>query len=347
MKIAKLLTRLITLLAKGSFYSIFGLAILLATAWLIAIAILSPAFSEGVRPLLATLLGFNLLFLPLIKRWRVKLLLSWLLLASSITINYLELEPSNNRRWEKSVARKPSVNISGNSVKIGNIRNFFYKTEQDFIPKYYTATYDLRKVSSVDMLVSYWSSKDIAHIMTSFGFDDGRQLAFSIETRKEEHEQYSPIAGFFRNYELVYVAADERDLIGLRTKIRQPNEQVYLLRLATSRKRSRLLLEQFLKKAKELETEPTFYDTLLTNCTTQVFYHSHVNNPLLKFNWKVLLSGHIPEYLHEGGALANDLPFEELMQKSLINEVANQYLDSPDFSKLIRQSVPKPRQKED
>jgi hypothetical protein len=347
MRTLRIINKIIALLIKGSLYSILGAGILLATIWLSAVAILSPALTESIRPLLATLLGFNCLFLFLKKTWRLKLLLSWIIIVFIISLNYLNLEPSNDRAWEKSVARKPSITTKGSFVRISNIRNFQYETEQNFTPKYYTATYDLQKVSSVDILVSYWSSKDIAHIMTSFGFDDGRQLAFSIETRKEEHEQYSPLAGFFRNYELIYVAADERDLIGLRTKIRQPNEQVYLLRLATSRRRARLLLEQFLEKANQLETEPDFYDTLLTNCTTQVFYHSHVNNPFLKLNWKVLLSGHIPEYLHDGGALAKDISFDELMQKSLINEVANKYLDSPNFSQLIRSNVPKPVQKED
>ncbi len=180
----------------------------------------------------------------------------WAVSVTTVLSFYLQLEPSNNRTWENSVARMPSVMVKGDLVTIDGIRNFNYRTETDYDRNYYSETFDLAQISSVDIIVSYWSSKHIAHVMTSFGFDDGKYLNISIETRKEATEQYSAIKGFFRNYELIYVASNERDVIGLRTKFRNPNEKVYLMRLATSRARARLLFEEFVKEMAQLQKRP-------------------------------------------------------------------------------------------
>ena len=323
------------------------LILFLLSVWVAAIAYFSPALQLNCRSAAAVILLLLLLIIFLSKKYRIVALVLWAVSVTTVLSFYLQLEPSNNRTWENSVARMPSVMVKGDLVTIDGIRNFNYRTETDYDRNYYSETFDLAQISSVDIIVSYWSSKHIAHVMTSFGFDDGKYLNISIETRKEATEQYSAIKGFFRNYELIYVASNERDVIGLRTKFRNPNEKVYLMRLATSRARARLLFEEFVKEMAQLQKRPDFYDTLLTNCTTQVFWHSHVNNPLLRFNWKVLLSGHIPEYLYDGGALDRSLVFEELMQKSLVNEVANLSLDSERFSELIRASVPRPPQRQD
>lgn len=323
-----------------------AIILFLISLWVAAISYFSPALPVNLKGIVSLVIFVFLIWLYLSRKYRIVAFALWLLLIAAVLSFYLQLEPSNNRTWESSVAKMPSTSVKGNLVTIGGIRNFNYRTETDYDRNYSSETFDLNKIASVDLIVSYWSSKHIAHVMTSFGFDDGKYVNISIETRKEATEQYSAIKGFFRNYELIYVVSDERDVIGLRTKFRKPSEKVYLLRLATSRVRARLLFEEFLKEIGQLQKQPDFYDTLLTNCTTQVFWHSHVNNPLLRFNWKVLLSGHVPEYLYEGGALDSTLPFEELMQRSLVNEAANLHLDSAHFSELIRTSVPRPVQRQ-
>ena len=121
--------------------------------------------------------------------------------------------------------------INGDLVTIHNIRNFDYRTETDFTPRYYTKTFDLREVDSVDVIASYWMGDAIAHIFLSFGFSGKDFIAISIETRRQRHQSYSTVAGFFKQYELFYVVADERDLIRLRTNYRKdPPEDVYIYR---------------------------------------------------------------------------------------------------------------------
>lgn len=169
--------------------------------------------------------------------------------------------------------------INGEHVAIHNIRNFDYRSETDFTPRYYDKTFDLNKLDSVDIIASYWVGEAIAHIIVSFGFAGTDFLAVSIETRRERNESYSPIAGFFKQYELFYVVADERDLLRLRTNYRKdPPEDVYLYRIrpGPSANRRRFFLD-YVREINSLAQKPEFYSTLTTNCTTSVLTHSRVN----------------------------------------------------------------------
>ncbi len=131
------------------------------------------------------------------------------------------IDPSNDREWQPDVARLASAEINGDIVTIRDIRNFAYRSETDFTPRWYDKTVDLRKLDSLDLIAVYWMGDAIAHTIVSFGFA-GEHIAISIEIRKERRESYSTIAGFFRQYELYYVVGDERDVIGLRTTYRTP-----------------------------------------------------------------------------------------------------------------------------
>jgi hypothetical protein len=165
-------------------------------------------------------------------------------------------------------------------------------------------------------------------------------VAFSIETRKERGEGYSTLAGFFRQYELVYVVADERDVIGVRTTYRQPPEDVYLYRLRTPVKNIRRIFLDYLKTINELRERPRFYNTLTTNCTTNILMHSRVNPESPPLSWKVLLSGYVPDYLYELGRLDRSRPFSELQRLSLVNGRAHAADRDPAFSQLIREGMP-------
>jgi hypothetical protein len=258
---------------------------------------------------------------------------------------YTALEPRSDRAWTTDVARAPWAEIDGERVTIHEVRHFAWRTEADFAPRWETRTVDLSKLEGVDLIASYWMGDAIAHVMVSFVFADAPPLAISIETRKEEGEPYSTVLGFFRRYELVYVVADERDLIGVRTNVRAaPPEDVYLYRVTVPKDAVRRLFLEYMRDMTELSARPQFYHTATTNCTTMVLINNRVNGPVSLLNWKILLSGHLPRLVHERGRLDQSLAFDELRRLSRVNDAARAAgLDAPDFSTRIREGLPQPR----
>ncbi len=250
------------------------------------------------------------------------------------------IEPSNDREWQPEVAVLPYATFDGDLVTVHNIRNFDYRTETDFTPSYYDRTYDLTKLDSVDLIAAYWMGPMIAHIFLSFGLGEDH-LAISIEARKEATEGYSSIGGFFKQYELIYIVGDERDLIRVRTNYRKdPPEEVYLYRMTGPIENGKRILLDYLKTINRLRDRPEFYNTLTANCTNVIWMHTRLNPGHLPFSWKILLSGYTPEYVYEQNKMNSDLSFAELQQRSQINEVALQADQSPDFSSRIRAHFP-------
>ncbi len=273
-----------------------------------------------------------------LRRWRGRALAAYLVLFAGLLVWWYRLEPSNQRDWQADVAVLPYATIEGELVTVHNIRNFEYRSETDYTPAYYDKSFDLSELEGVDLVTSYWMGPAIAHTFLSFAFAGGDHLAISIETRKEKGEGYSTIKGFFRQYELYYVVADERDVIGLRTNYRQdPPEQVYLYRVQGPLENGRRLFLEYLHKMNALKDQPEFYNTLTTNCTTQIWMSAGVNTERPPFSWKILASGYVPQYLYELGRLQDGgLPFLEVQRRGLINQRANA-VDSPlDFSARIR-----------
>lgn len=272
------------------------------------------------------------------RRWRGRALAAYLALFAGLLVWWSRIEPSNERDWQTDVAVLPYATIEGNLVTLHNIRNFDYRSETDYTPAYYDKRFDLSKLEGVDLIASYWMGPAIAHTFLSFAFEGGDHLAVSIETRKEKGEGYSTIKGFFRQYELFYVVADERDVIRLRTNFRQdPPEQVYLYRLQGPLENGRRLFLEYLHDMNALRDTPEFYNTLTTNCTTQIWMSARVNTEHIPFSWKILASGYVPQYLYENGRLGeHGLSFSEVQRRALINTRANA-VDSPlDFSARIR-----------
>ncbi|MGH7873471.1 MAG: DUF4105 domain-containing protein, partial [Candidatus Binatia bacterium] len=227
-------------------------------------------------------------------------------------VAFLGIPASNDRDWQPDVANLPYATINGDMITIHNVRNFDYRTETDFTPRWETRQYDLRKLDSVDVIAVYWGSKAIAHIMMSFGFAGKGYVTVSIETRKEKGESYSTLAGFFRQYELVYVVADDRDVIRVRATYRQPQEDVYVYRVKAPLANIRRVFLDYVKTMNEMRDRPQFYNTLTTNCTTSVLLHTRMNPKSPPLSWKVLLSGYVPEYLYELGRLDKTRSFAEL-----------------------------------
>jgi hypothetical protein len=193
-------------------------------------------------------------------------------------------------------------------------------------------------MQSADLFLVYWGSPAIAHAMLSFGFDDGKYVCFSIETRKEQGEEYSAVKGFFRQFELTYVVADERDVIRLRTNYRK-GEDVYLYRLRSDPELGREVFLDYLRRINSLKDHPEWYNAVTSNCANNIYGHTAPYTGA-QWNWKILLPGYVDQMVYERGNLDQTYPFEELKRRSLINERGQQADQASDFSRLIREGLP-------
>ncbi|MBT9492074.1 MAG: DUF4105 domain-containing protein [Paucibacter sp.] len=257
---------------------------------------------------------------------------------------YFGLQPSNDRDWRAEVAVLPFATVDGNFVTVHNIRNFQYRSELDFTPAYEERRFDLNQLEGVDVVTTYWMGPHIAHVFLSFAFADDQHLAFSIETRTEKGEGYSTLKGFFRQYELFYTVADERDVIRVRTNFRKdPPEDVYVYRVKASPEASRRLFMEYIRQINELKERPAFYNSLTTNCTTNMWVNARINPSSLPFSWKVLASGHVPEFLYEQGRLeTGGLSLADLQAQAHVNPRAQAADMAADFSRRIRAPQPMP-----
>jgi hypothetical protein len=257
---------------------------------------------------------------------------------------WLLIPPSNERAWLPDVARTPTAVQEGSVVTLASVRDFHYRGEADYDPRWRTRHYDLEALRGLDLFVCYWGPTLYAHTILSFAFADGPPLAVSIETRKEQGESYSALRGFFRQYELVYVMADERDVVRLRTSFR--GERVYLYRLVTPKERARALLEQYLNEANALAQHPAWYNALTQNCTTGIWHNVRAIAPDVRLDWRLLANGSVDELLYERGLLDTRLPFAELRARSDVTDAAKRCAEREDFSSCIREGLPLPASRE-
>jgi hypothetical protein len=262
-------------------------------------------------------------------------------LALIVLAWYFSLRPSNDRDWQPDVARLAHGDVDANRVTVHNVRNCTYRSESDFTTTWEDRTYDLDRLRTVDLMLVYWGSPAIAHAMISFGFDDGQYLACSIETRKERGESYSTIQGFFRQYELTYVFADERDVVRLRTNHR--HEDVYLYRTRVTPQHARAIFLSYLDAANELRTAPRWYNALTTNCATSVLPHAQAGGGKGEMSLDVLLSGHAARQAYRNGVIDTSMPLEQLQALSRVNNVALATPEGdPAFSNKLRAGLPVP-----
>ena len=320
--------------------AVAGLAMLLAGLW----GALAIWFRLAPAPPLREVLTGGLLLMALaaivclaLRRWRVVALYGVCFVA--VFGWWATLQPSNDLDWADDVARTASGTVEGDRLTVQNVRNFLWRSDTDFEPRWETRSYDLNALTGLDLIMSYWSGEPIAHAILSFGFSDGQHLAFSIEIRKDKTESYSALAGFFRAYELSFVAADERDVVGVRTNVRGEDVRIYRLRVTPDE--ARALLLEYVAEANDLTRTPRFYNSLTTNCTTQIFHMISVLQPGLALDYRMLLSGLVPDYIYERGRLDASLPFGALRDRSHIRGKASS--TDPDFSRKIREGVPAPQ----
>jgi hypothetical protein len=322
---------------------LIGVLVVGATAWGAGVLFFAGPADARTRSVLATVLivvGLLVLGVLVSREWRWRAVAVFAGVLVLVAGWWTTIRPSNDRDWQPEVRVLAHATIDGDRVTVHDVRNFDYRTETDFTPRYEDRTYDLRALDRVDLVAAYWMGPAVAHLFLSFGFG-ADHLAISIEARKERGEGYSTLGGFFRQYELVYIVADERDVIRLRTSYRKdPPEDVYVFRVEAPVENGRRVFLDYMRAINELHARPRFYNTLTTNCTNVIAMHTHVNPGHVPFSWKILLSGHAPEYVYEQGRLDRTLPFAELRARSHVNALARAADQDPDFSRRIRAGSP-------
>jgi hypothetical protein len=276
--------------------------------------------------------------------WRVRPLprsaLAALLPGAAALAWWLSIPARNDRDWLPDVARAPRGATQGRALLVDNVRAFEYRSETDYDERWTRRRYDLDALRGLDLFVSFWGPTLYAHTILSWDFGDAPPLAVSIETRKEKGESYSALLGFFRQYELVYVAADERDVVGLRTSHR--GERVLLYRLATPKEAARALLLEYVAEMNQLVARPAWYNAATHNCTTSIWHNVRAISPGNPFDWRLLANGRLDELAYERGLLDMSLPLSELRRRGDVTERAKACGTGPDFSRCIREGVPLP-----
>ena len=322
---------------KGFWKYFFRVSLLAMASWA-TFAILFSNLPDFLNPWSAAIFAIGSLVALVGRYSNQRTRLGFLSAFTVILVGWLFMPPSNNRNWQPDVAVLPWADIRGNWVTIHNIRNCDYRSETDYIVRHYDKTFDLTTLKSIDLSLVYWGSPYIAHTMISFGFEGNGFVCFSVETRKEIGEAYSSIKGFFKQYELTYVVADERDLIRLRTNYR--GEQVYLYRLNESVDIIQRIFLDYLREVNSLKDRPKWYNALTNNCTTSIRIHKAPYNPDSRLDWRLIVNGFMDEMLYERKAVATSLPFTELKKLSHINARTKDLDKSPYFSQQIRIGLP-------
>ena len=254
---------------------------------------------------------------------------------------WISIAPSHDREWRPEVAVMPRAIIDGDRVRITGVRNFDYRTRNDFTVRHEEREVLLSHLTGLDFYVSYFSEGPIGHTFLSFIFDNAPPLSVSIETRPEVGEGFAPVASLFKQFELIYVVGDERDIVGVRTNHRR--EAVYLYRLNTSPDDARRLLRVYLERINELADRPEFYHLLSNSCTINIVRYANAAGRVGRLDFRHVLNGLIDSYLYASGRVDTTLPFDELRRLSRINEAAQAADGAPDFSQRIRASLPSSR----
>jgi len=265
--------------------------------------------------------------------------LFFIVLFLGVVAWWISIPPSHDRPWRPEVAVMPRATIDGDRVHITGVRNFEYRGLNDFTAHYEERDLQLSHMTGLDFFVSYWSEGPVAHTFLSFIFDNAPPLSISIETRPEMGEGFDPVASLFKQFELIYVVGDERDLVRVRTNYRK--ETVYLYHLNSSPDAVRRLFMIYLERINELADRPEYYHLLSNSCTINIIRYANAAGRAGRFDIRHLLNGLIDSYLYHSGRVNTTLEFDELKRRSLINEVALAADGAPDFSERIRASLPK------
>jgi len=250
--------------------------------------------------------------------------------------------------WQKALSVLSTAEFNGNLVTVKNVRNFRYEgaeTEETSTPSYYDKTYDLNKLTRVWFIADPFKENELAaHTFVSFEFSNGDFLSITIEARKLVGQKYSLIKGAFHTYPLMYIAADERDSILVRTNIRKDQVYLYPVKTTTPQK-ARALLVDMLEEMNSLSVKPQWYNTIWDNCTSRIAYHINRVTPhrIPDLNLASFVTGFADRFAYDEGLIDTDLSFEDARTKFAITKKAQEIGRVDDFSQKIREFTPEPR----
>lgn len=298
-----------------------------------------PVQSTGLRLTLAiAFAAFGIWALWLAGSRRV-----WWAFAASfgvLLVGWSFIHPKLNREWRPEVAVLPRASVSGDQVRIVGVRDFDYRSQNDFTPRYLQRQVQLSHLTGVDFYISYWMPGPVGHTFLSFTFEDADPISISIEARPETHEGFSPVGSLFKQFELIYVVGEERDVVGVRTNHR--GEDVFLYRVNTTPENARRLFLVYLDRINELAERAEFYHLLSNSCTLNIVRYARAVGPGTRFDIRHYLNGLFDGYLYQRQLLDVSVPFEELRRRANINEAAQAAGSSTDFPQRIRAQLDKP-----
>jgi hypothetical protein len=256
------------------------------------------------------------------------------------TVWWVLMHPAVDRNWVAENAHQTTGTIAGNAVALKNVRNFEWKTKRQFVERWEDRVYDLDKLTALDVFVCTWGEPRIAHTVLSFVFADAPPLAVTIETRREVGERWTPLAGFMKGYELIFIAADERDVI--RNRINLRGEDVRLYRIWSTPEMRRKLFTGYIEQMNKLASRPRFYNTVFTNCTTEIARLVYTAGHKFPLDWRILVSGYVAAFLYDLELLDRSMPFDALRAKADIRAKSKAANDDLRYSQRIREGLPDP-----
>jgi len=263
----------------------------------------------------------------------ISIFLSWAL------VRHLRLRPSNERFWVNDNARMATAEFDGEKVTIRNARDFEWRSTKDFDERWIDVTMSLDKMAKIWFVLEYFepSKKQMAHTIMVFEDDDGQRIACSIEVRREQGERYHPIKGLFRQYELIYVWATERDVIGVRTRCRKKSVTHLFEAVVLGPGNERRMLESYLRRSNKLSIKPEWYNTITNTCTTNIVAHVNEVYPgRVPWGVSILLPGLSPKLLSRNNLVKMTGTLEETLRDSVIDERAMRWDGAVDFGDWIR-----------
>jgi hypothetical protein len=322
-------------ICRGLGTVVMWFSLVLANLWALAAIYVDCRIPWLRIPLAVIYLGVLIFVVVGTRRYRA---LACLLCFCVVLLWWLSLKPTGEGPWRADVAQQAWVETTGDQIKVHNVRNCDYRSETEYSNCWSDRTYNLSDLRAVDFFFVNWGVRWIGHPILSFDFGNNQHLAFSIEARYRPGQTYSAILGFFRQYELIFIAADERDVIRLRTNYRK-DEEVYMYRTNVPVDVARKFLLTYIDYMNHLREHPEWYNAVTKNCTTALDSQLSADLPnAMPWTYRLLLNGTLDQLFYERGRLVTDgLPFPELKQRAHINPFAHTVGESPDFSALIRQ----------
>jgi hypothetical protein len=319
-----------------------ALVIAVATAWAslaLSYRLPAPASTRQSAAILFALVGISVI-VSLVRRLRLLPIIAFGLIFGAILIWWGTIKPPLEADWAPDVARQVTGAIDGNMLTLTNVRDFAWNADGSYVEHWETRSYDLTTLQSLDLMMSYWAGPEMAHMILSFGFEGDKYLAWSIEVRRRRGGSFSPLADLFKSNPLVIIAADERDVVRVRSNVR--GEDVQLFRMKVIPADAARLLLQYVEDANALAEHPRFYNSITTNCTTTAANMMRAVGAKLPLDWRLIVNGYLPEFAYERGVLDSQMSFDAIKAAAHIDVSAKGADTSGDFSRLIRAGVPRP-----